>query len=238
MKDRNLLGAATVVQLLVLALGAFAPGLVHASETGAKLSVEAGAGGAGISAQADASAKAQGPTKTVQAAADELLGRLQENRQVYDSDATALRDMVREVVFPKFDFQLTSRWVLGEHWKSASAEQRQRFVDEFSTLLLRTYSTALRQYDSQRIEYAPARVNSAGKQAIVRTRVFGEGAPMTVDYRLSLRDGDWLIADARVGNISLVETYRSEYASIINRSGMDGLLDRLVELNRKALERG
>lgn len=238
MKDRNLLSAATVVQLLVLALGAFAPGLVHASETGAKLSVEAGAGGAGISAQADASAKAQGPTKTVQAAADELLGRLQENRQVYDSDATALRDMVREVVFPKFDFQLTSRWVLGEHWKSASAEQRQRFVDEFSTLLLRTYSTALRQYDSQRIEYAPARVNSAGKQAIVRTRVFGEGAPMTVDYRLSLRDGDWLIADARVGNISLVETYRSEYASIINRSGMDGLLDRLVELNRKALERG
>lgn len=238
MKDRNSLGSAAFVQLLILALGSLAPGLVHATEAGAKLSVEAGAGAAGVSAQADASASAQGPTKTVQAAADELLGRLQENRQVYDSDATALRDMVREVVFPKFNFQLTARWVLGEHWASASAEQRQRFVDEFSTLLLRTYSTALRQYDSQRIEYAPARLNSSGKQAIVRTRVFGEGTPMTVDYRLSLRDGEWLIADARVGNISLVETYRSEYASIINRSGMDGLLDRLAELNRKALERG
>jgi phospholipid transport system substrate-binding protein len=67
----------------------------------------------------------------------------------------------------------------------------------------------------------------------VRTEIIRpDGPKVSVDYQLTNRSGEWKVYDVIIENVSMVVTYRSEYAAIIKRDGMDGLLKQLSERNR------
>ena len=52
-------------------------------------------------------------------------------------------------------------------------------------------------------------------------------APIGVDFRVRLIDGSHKVVDVTVEGISMLHTHRVEFASVINRGGMDGFLDEL-----------
>ncbi len=61
---------------------------------------------------------------------------------------------------------------------------------------------------------------------MVNTEVSQTGTePLRIDYRVRAQQGDYKIVDVLVEGISLIRTQRSEFASIINREGFDGLLE-------------
>ena len=51
--------------------------------------------------------------------------------------------------------------------------------------------------------------------------------PIGVDFRVRLIEGSYKVVDVTVEGISLLHTHRVEFASVINRGGMDGFLDEL-----------
>lgn len=181
------------------------------------------------------------PQEVVRAAAEAVIQRLEADPQRYRHDTEALYAMVREVTFPHFDLERAAQWVLGRHWRGATPEQRTRFIDEFSTLLLRTYATTLRQYSSadireftSQVHFLPLREPEDAKRVTVRTQVLRPGRPpASVDFRLTSRNGPWKVYDVAVEGISLVITYRAEYAGIIQREGIEALIERLSEHNRR-----
>ena len=143
--------------------------------------------------------------------------------------------LVRDVVFPRLDRERTAQWVLGANWRTATPAQREQFIAEFSDLLLRTYGTALRQYDSEKLNYLPAQAPAGADRVTVRTEIIRpDGPKVSVDYLLTNRSGEWKVYDVIIENVSLVVTYRSEYSAIIKRDGMDGLLKQLADRNRSA----
>lgn len=103
---------------------------------------------------------ADDPAAVVRNTAEQVLDSLRSDRARYQDDH-ALFQLVREVVFPRLDRERTAQWVLGANWRTATPAQREQFIAEFSDLLLRTYGTALRQYDSEKLNYLPAQAPAA-----------------------------------------------------------------------------
>lgn len=183
----------------------------------------------GIAPQAPAQ---DDPTAVVRDTAERVLNSLRTDRARYQDDK-ALFQLVRQVVFPRIDRERTAQWVLGANWRTATPAQREQFINEFSDLLLRTYGTALRQYHSETLNYLPTQAAAGADRVTVRTEIIRpDGPKVSVDYLLTNRSGEWKVYDVIIENVSMVVTYRSEYAAIIKRDGMDGLLKQLADRNR------
>jgi phospholipid transport system substrate-binding protein len=48
--------------------------------------------------------------------------------------------------------------------------------------------------------------------------------------------GEWLVVDVAVDGVSLITTYRGSFASEINKSGLNSLIDKLIERNQNIIE--
>ncbi len=188
---------------------------------------------AGVHAQGGAkstpaAAQPASPNQVISSVAEELLGRIKQDREALDKDPQRLYAMVDEVVLPYFDFPLMSRLVLGPAWDKADESQQKRFMDGFKTLLVKTYGNALLQYSNEKVSFADAEPGSKPDRASVASTIQSPGAdPVTMHYRMRQKDGQWLVYDVVVDNISLVTNYRGTYASEIKRGGLQSLIEKL-----------
>src|SRR5690625_2616912 len=87
----------------------------------------------------------------VKETSERMLQTLGEKKEELKKHPKQIYDLVKEILLPHFDFQGIARLALGKYWRQATTEQKRRFVGEFRTLLLRTYSTALLKYSDEKI---------------------------------------------------------------------------------------
>ncbi|MEE4377325.1 MAG: ABC transporter substrate-binding protein [Candidatus Competibacteraceae bacterium] len=178
---------------------------------------------------------ADSPQTVVETTSERMLDALRENRATLQKDPRQIYDLVNEIVLPHFDFTVMSRWVLGKYWRQATAEQRSRFVEEFRTLLVRTYSQALLEYSNETIKFLPMpQLAPEAKDVTVRSEFHPQtGAPIPVNYSLHLFEGEWKIYDVTVDGVSLVTNYRSTFADQIRADGIEAVINSLAERNRE-----
>jgi phospholipid transport system substrate-binding protein len=174
------------------------------------------------------------PDELVKDTSQRMIEVLRDKQEELKADPGLIYSLVDQILLPHFDFVAMSRLVLGKHWKEASREQRKRFVEEFRTMLVRTYASALNQYHDQEIEYLPVQISKNGKNALVRTEVKQGGSfPIPINYRLRLRKTGWKVFDVTVDGISLVTNYRSSFGAEIRKSGIGKLIAMLEERNKE-----
>lgn len=172
----------------------------------------------------------------IRKAAELLLEDIRQNKALYAEDPSGLYEKVRQEVLSHFDFPRISGYVLGNAWKQASEEHRQSFEQEFSTLMLRTYGSALLAFQDGRIEFAPIKAASDATMVTVKTRVHSNDGSITpILYRMGNQTGQWKVLDIRVDGVSLIKTYRSEYGAIVKRQGLGVLIAALVDRNQRNL---
>ncbi len=175
-----------------------------------------------------------GPQQVIQSISDQLKVILAENRERMDEDPGFVYQLANDVLLPHVDFTRVSSLVLGKYWRRASEEQKEAFSREFKRMLVRTYSTAFREFRSWEMSYAPLRMSEGDAEVAVHTQVKREGAPpVDVIYRMHNQDGSWKAYDVTIEGISLVTNYRSSFAKEVRRSGMRGLIERITRLNDK-----
>ena len=123
-----------------------------------------------------------------------------------------------------FAVKTIGRFALGRNWRAATPEQQQEYLKLFRQFILNTYASRLDGYSGQSFNVVDARPID-GKDTLVNTEIGQTNAePLRVDYRVRTKQGTYKIVDVLVEGISLITTQRSEFASIINREGFDGLL--------------
>lgn len=175
------------------------------------------------------------PQEVVRQASAQVLDALASEGEALSGDPQRLYALVDTVLLRHMDFERMSRWVLGKHWKSASPEQRTRFVREFRGLLVRTYATALASYRGQRVEFLAQRPGASPEEVVVRTEIRQPGgAPIPVNFSLYRRDGEWKAYDVQIDGISLVANYRASFAAEVRSGGLDGLIQTLAVRNQQA----
>lgn len=171
-----------------------------------------------------------GPQELVQQTTEQTLSRLQSERLALQQNPDGVYELVKEIITPHFDFIRISAWVLGKHWRTASKEQKLRFVRAFRTLMVRTYGVALLDYSDQKIRYLPLRDDPANGDVIVRSEIIQtNGEVVALNFRLYQRNEAWKVYDISVDGISLVTNFRTSFASEIKQAGLDSLIQRLEE---------
>lgn len=175
------------------------------------------------------------PDALVKATATEVMGIIKQDQDIQSGDMSKITALAEEKILPHFDFERMSRMVLGKNWSRATKEQQQQFVVEFRSLLVRTYASALTKYRNQTIEYKPLRAEPSATEVSVKTQIVQPGGqPLPIDYSLVKKEDGWKVYDVAIEGVSLVTNYRSQFATEVRQSGMDGLIQRLAEKNKQA----
>jgi phospholipid transport system substrate-binding protein len=187
-----------------------------------------------LSGSALAQANEVAPDALVKSVTEKVVGIIQ--KDIKDGDRKKLVALIETEVLPHFNFQTMTASAVGRNWDKTTPEQKARLSEEFKTLLVRTYSSALAAYSSQKFDYRPLRAKPTDTDVTVNVRVMQQGAqPVTIDYDMEKRPNGWKVWDVRVGGISLVANYRTEFDTLIRDSGVEGLIKALQTKNR-ALE--
>jgi phospholipid transport system substrate-binding protein len=169
-----------------------------------------------------------GPQQIVENSAKRMLVELDANRPMYAKDPKKLDALVGNVLLPNFDTEYAARLVLGQTWRTATPEQRKRFVDAFYHSLLRNYGAALVDFTADRFVILPYKGDPAETMATVRTEVKrSSGAKVPVNFSLRKTDGVWKAWDVVIEGISYVKSFRTDFGSEIQQKGLDEVINRL-----------
>lgn len=175
------------------------------------------------------------PQAMVECATERMLQSLKDNETQLEEDPTVIYGLVQDILMPNFDFEKMSKLALGKNWRKASTEQRDRFIEEFRLLLVRTYSTAMLEYTDEKINFLPFHGDVAKKKVKVKMEILQTGGP-SIPMALSMylnKEEAWKVYDVKIDGISLVTNYRSTFNTEIRNDGMDKLIDRLASRNEK-----
>jgi phospholipid transport system substrate-binding protein len=174
------------------------------------------------------------PQELVRDTSSRMLVALHDEQDSIREDSGRLYELVSEIVLPYFDFRRMSQWVLGKNWRKATPEQRERFVEQFRLLLVRTYGSALFEYADEKIIYLPFVADSNAKTVTVRTEIeLPAATAIPITYSMYRSNAGWKVYDVSISGVSLVTNYRSTFGSIIRKDGMDVLISQMFERNRQ-----
>jgi phospholipid transport system substrate-binding protein len=176
-----------------------------------------------------------GPEELVKQITSDVMAAIKTDKQLAAGDRQKAIKLAEEKILPHIDFHEATRLAVGRSWREASPEQRKKLVDEFRSMLVRTYSNALEGYQGQEMRVLPSRAKPGDDEATVRNQFTRAGGkPVPIEYQMRKTDSGWKIYDISVEGISLVLTYRSEFDQVVKQEGIDGLLKRLAEKNTPA----
>lgn len=175
-----------------------------------------------------ASSEGQGPSEVVQAAAQGMLTDLDKDRDAYRRDPAKVGQLVDKYLLPHFDTEFAARLVLGVHWRTATADQRKRFIDAFYHSLLTNYGSALVDYTADKLRIFPTSVDPGATRATVRTEVKrSNGDRVAVNYYMHKTPQGWKAWDVVIDGISYVNSYREDFGPQIEQQGLDAVIKRL-----------
>ncbi len=173
-------------------------------------------------------AKADDPSKLVESVANAMLKDLDADRATYRKDPSKVNALVEKHLLPVFDTQYSARLVLAKHWRDATPQQRERFVNAFYQSLLRNYGSALADFTSDRLKVYPSQVDSKSENATVRTEVKrSNGDKVPVNYTLHKTPDGWKAWDVVIEGISYVKSFREDFGAEIDQKGLDAVIDRI-----------
>jgi ABC-type transporter MlaC component len=172
----------------------------------------------------------QPPEQVVQSATQGIIDELK-RLPVEDRTEEQVRHLVMTYITPAIDQQRIAMGALGKHWRRADNQQRERFIELFRDLQIRTYAGAFKSFSGEQITLAQTRFNQRGDRALVKGQlVQSNGQNVPLDFRLyQTRDNQWRVYDAVVAGLSMVKTYRSQLSEQLQSMSMDELLAQMEQ---------
>ena len=190
--------------------------------------------GAALALPAMAQTQDMAPDALAKKVTDEVIAVLRADKDIQAGNSKKVLELVEAKVLPNFNFPRMTRLAVGAPWRQASAAQQQSLINEFRTLLVHTYTSAFTQYRDQVIEYRPLKLQASDTEVVVRSLIKQKtGAdPIDINYSMEKTDGGWKVFDVVIAGVSLVQNYRSSFASEIQKHGVDGLIATLAAKNK------
>ena len=174
------------------------------------------------------SAAQEAPSQVIQTAANGLLQALNADRQTYRKNPSKVQALVDQYILPHVDTQFAAQLVLGRYWRTATPQQRQRFVNAFYHSMLNNYGTAIVEFTSNTLKVYPTRMSPGSQNTTVRTEMARtSGPPVNVNYYMHMTPEGWKAWDVIIDGVSYVKSYREDFGSQIAQQGIDAVINRL-----------
>jgi phospholipid transport system substrate-binding protein len=203
---------------LALASLQLAPHVVRAAEPAAT-----------PAAPAAASDTAQlSPQQLMESVSKRMFAALDADRAELNKSPEKVFPIIDQILLPNFDTEYAAQQVLAQYWRTATPEQRSRFVKALYRALLHTYGGALADFTADRLKLLPFRGDISGGKATVHTEVTrSNGDVVKVDYRLHKTDQGWKAFDVVIEGISYVMNYRNDLGAEAGAKGLEAVITRL-----------
>ena len=176
--------------------------------------------------------KAQADDKAVEDFVNTLSNTTLQQLSGQQSDADRVTKL-KPILQKYFDMPAISKYVLGGYWRKATPQQQQEFIDVYTDYVSVTYGKRFGQYSGQQMQIK--RVHDEGNgNATAFTIVQASGQdPLRVDWIIDTVDNSFHVRDLRVEGLSIADTHRQEFASVIQNNGGD--VQKLIDiLHQKA----
>ncbi|QTH64065.1 ABC transporter substrate-binding protein [Psychrosphaera ytuae] len=149
-----------------------------------------------------------------------------------EQEKQRMKMIVEEQLIPFVDIRFASYKILGPQLKQSTREERDLFVDAMRKILVETYSSALIQYNNQKINYEQERDVSGKKTVAIRTELEQPGAkPLSMVFKLrkNTKTNEWRAYDLVVEGISLVDAKRAELSKPLRDKGIGDVANELLK---------
>ena len=123
------------------------------------------------------------------------------------------------------DFERISRFVLGREYRKFTNEQKKEFTDLYRKFLIKTYGPKFNNYQAE--SYEILLVQEKKRYSIVKSKFkINDGSEVNFAFRVKKGkdSSQFKIIDIIVETVSLIETQRSEFSSVIKEVGIDNFL--------------
>ena len=125
----------------------------------------------------------------------------------------------RQLLRENFAVETIGQFVLGRHWKQATPEERDEYLRLFEELIVSTYVDRFKRYTGQKLRVTGS-VNEPDGDVLVNSEIDRSGAtPIAIDWRVRDESGRPQIVDVYVEGVSMGQTQRSDFSSVIRNSG-------------------
>ena len=170
---------------------------------------------------------AASPVEVITEAVELLTEGLNARRDEFVEDNDALYAFIDSILLPRFDREFAAGAVLGKHWRTATDEQKNRFIEAFYSSLVHRYADGILEFDTDRVEILPFR-GASKRTATVKTNVrLDDSTKIPVHYTLVNRDDKWRMFNVTIEGVSYIRNYKMEMESQIRDSGLEKVIQRL-----------
>jgi phospholipid transport system substrate-binding protein len=184
---------------------------------------------AGVPASAQDAAQL-GPYELVTKVAQDTLKDLDAHRGEYKQNPERVRELVDKNMLPYFDTAYAAQLVLAKNWRTATPEQRKRFVDAFYQSMLQNYGSALLEFTPDRLKILPFQGNPQDTNVTVRSEVRRDnGSRVPVNYSLRKTPTGWKAYDVQIEGVSYVKSFRTDFGAEIQQKGLEAVIKRLED---------
>ncbi len=174
------------------------------------------------------------PDELVKGVMLEIQAIIAQDAELKGGDRGKTIRLIEDKALPHFNVLGMTALAVGASWQKATPEQKKRLVEEFRSLVLRTYASSLASFGDQKFVFRPLRLKPADTDVTVQVRILQSGTkPVVVEYDMEKTPRGWKCYDLRVAGISLVVNYRTEFANLVREGGIDGLI-RTLEVKNKS----
>lgn len=174
------------------------------------------------------------PVDQLNGIATRMVNSLKQNQSKL-GNLNVIRGIVNRVLLPNIDLTRMSVAVVGNYWRRASAGQRSRFKKEFARMVTTTYASALASYNDDQVKFYPLRSDYT-KQNTLRIRsviIRRNGQRIPISYDVVRSGNRWKVYDFSIENVSMVQSYRSQFQGVLASQGFAGLLNSLGRHNKR-----
>ncbi|KAF0193138.1 MAG: putative toluene tolerance protein [Gammaproteobacteria bacterium] len=166
---------------------------------------------------------APGPMDQIKASVDEVLNILSNSKL----EANDKKERISTIIRKRFYFRAMAQQTLAQNWRKATPDEQKNFVELFSRLVMATYMDRIEAYSNESVEFKREKIEE--DRAVVDTTIVTTTVQIPISYKLVKKDGEWLVYDVVVEEVSLVRNYRSSYQDIVNKEGFTGLMAKMQE---------
>lgn len=186
-------------------------------------------------AETDVKVDMHNPNSVLHVVSSQTLARITQEKAKLSAQPEYIKVIVEEELIPYFDYKYAAYKVMGRHLKSTTKQQRTEFVKVFKTHLINAYGHILFEFENQTIKIKDNRNYEGKKTVSIQVDLLDENKKLTklsFKFRKNKKTGEWKVFDVIAEGISLLSTKQSEIGELINKQGIDRVIELLNKKNK------
>ncbi|WP_458700953.1 ABC transporter substrate-binding protein [Sulfurospirillum sp. 1307] len=127
-----------------------------------------------------------------------------------------------------FDYDLMARLSLGKtNWNNLTSEQKKEFTKKFEKHLKHSYMDKLNLYTDEKIKILDLKEVKKNRLWLI-TQLVSNKDKYEITYKFyRKKTGDWKIYDVNIIGVSIIQSYRVQFADTLKNATFTALLDKL-----------